>query len=283
MILIGLDIETGNPFAKEDGRDWPREESWLTEIGIVVYDTDLGNIPIEIYSTLINEGKGVHDDPRELTHITTEMVEKYGKDPVEVANKCLELLEKADHVFAHNGNEADKPWLKYFLIRHLGKEKLKDCKFPNWVDTMTDIEYPKDCKARDLGRLANYHLLLNCFPHRAVTDVLTMMTIALRYDLERTIELSRDSEVLVTAVFKEMDQCDFHGRKAYFQEGTDEYNALENWKRKVKKKGFFWDASGSRTGQAKKWVRKFKSIHIKEGALEELDFDYEVVDQQKML
>jgi DNA polymerase-3 subunit epsilon len=278
MILLGLDIETGNPFSKPSGEDWPREESWLTEIGIVAYDTELGNTPVEVYSALINEGKGVDEDPAELTKITTEMIEKHGEDPRMVAEKCLEMLESSEYVFAHNARSADKPWLKAFLLRYIDKEKLKKSKFPTWVCSMEDIEYPSDCKKRSLGELSVYHQILNCFPHRAVTDVLTMMSIVLRYDLDRIIKLAESPEVIVKANFKEMDEFHYSDKKAYFQEGTDQFKALNLWKKKVKGKGFFWDADGSRTGTSKIWAKKVKEIQVKEGFLEELDFDYEVIN-----
>lgn len=268
MIILGLDLETGNPFKGEDGEQTKHEDSWITEFGAALYDSEIGQIPMEMYSTLINEGRGVSEEAQKYTGITSQMVEKYGKDPQEVALKVMDLLRRADYVVAHNGREFDKPKLFHFLKRHLGAEGFEGFEPPHWIDSMTDIEYPETMRSKNLTFLAGAHLILNSFPHRALTDVLTMMTIFFRYDFERTLKVSRSPQIILKALAPiDLVTCEKERavkRKLAFKAGTEEYREMEKWKGIIKERGFRWDASGGETGE-KCWYKKTREIFLQEG------------------
>lgn len=269
MLLLGIDLEIGNPFNEEDGSNRKDENTWLTEVGAVLYDTEMDNTPVKIYSEIVNEGKGVSQEAQDYTGITPEIVEAYGSDPKSVAVDMRRLLSKADFVVAHNGERADKPWLKHFLLRHLPKEAWEGFTPPHWIDTMTDIEYPSTCVQRSLGYLNSYHLILNSFPHRAATDVMSMMSILFKYDLDRVIKVSTSPKVLLKAIAP-VDSAS--NKKPYFTAGTPEYKEMEIWKGRVRKKGFRWDGDGSETG-SKCWYKSSRELFINEGVVDEYDFE----------
>ena len=105
MILLGLDIETGAAF------NAPKEENFITELGLVLWDTELDDdgAPVGLWNFLINQDKEVHADPADYTGITTEMIKRWGV-PLENAQGFLTYcLKQCDYVVAHNGREFDIP------------------------------------------------------------------------------------------------------------------------------------------------------------------------------
>ena len=261
MKLLGIDLEMGNPFTDEEGNDTKPENSWVTEVGLVMYDTDLKQV-VDIYSALVNEGKGVSKDSEEYTGITTELITKYGQNPQKVANDTIDRIQFCDYVVAHNGNRADRPWIGHFFNRHLPPNWLKDMHPwapPHWIDTMTDVEYPKNCSARSLTFLAGFHKTMNPFAHRAVTDVMTMFEVLNKYDINRVLKVSKSPEVTLRALSEVDSVQDYGARKAYFNEGTPEFLRMERWKKLVSKHGFRWD------GKGKVWVNKTKQVFLDEG------------------
>ena len=182
MLLLGIDLETGGSF------DAPKEDNFITEIGACLWDTNHG--PVKMFSEILNLGKPICKEAEEYTGITDRMKLDYGINemihPQIFRTKTQELfyfMTKADYIVAHNGLEFDKPILMQFL-KSIGIQ-MPD---KTWIDTMIDVPYPKNCTSRSLTYLAGHHLILNCFPHRAITDVLTMMTILMKYDLSEVIK-----------------------------------------------------------------------------------------------
>lgn len=263
MKLVGLDLEIGNPFETEDEKRWPEENSWLTEIGMALYDTDMGEQPVLTYNFLINEGKGVSKDAEEYTGISPALIEKYGKKPEEIVNQIVEFLKLGDFIVAHNGERADRPWLKHFLIRHLGIDKLKELGPLNWIDSSTDIEFPKNCRAKSLMYLTSFHEFANPFPHRALTDVMSMMKVFFKYPLDRIVEISKSERIILVArELEEMEGGDFNYRKLFFKKGTKEFDLLESHKSKLKKLGFRWDPTGDECGFEKSWFKETRRIFL---------------------
>ena len=108
MLVLGLDVETTGIDIKT---------LRVIELGAVLYDIDF-NTPVDILTALIRE-KDMPEklDPKieKLTGITTEMLEKYGKNPAVVFERFFEMYQKADCVIAHNGNKFDKPVMQNFI------------------------------------------------------------------------------------------------------------------------------------------------------------------------
>ena len=264
MKILGIDMEIGNPFSKEDGSDWPKDEAWVTEFGMVMYDTKYGTQPVKSFETLVyEEGKYVSPDAEEYTGITTALIEEHGSCPSEFVSKIFSWLDEADYVVAHNGNKADKPWLKFFLMRYSNPEAFEACNFPHWIDSLIDVEYPNNCRAKNLTYLQAFHGFVNPFPHRAGSDVLTMMKIFFQYPLERIIAVTHSPQVILKALGP-IDTYSGNNKGAFFKKGTAEYEDMEHWKKMVKKGGYRWDGDAENTG-SKCWYKFTRQLWIDEG------------------
>lgn len=200
--LLGLDFETGGAF------DAPPSENFITEIGAVLWDTDL-NAPVKILSKLIRTHVEIPEEVTEYTKISKKMLDLYGENEDKAVRELMTLMLQADAIVAHNGNRFDKPLFENTLKRMYDRGLLLEVEYSAflarykdilWVDTMEDVDYPNDCKARSLTYLAGYHLLLNCFPHRSLTDVLTMFSILMKYDLNTVLGNAMEPKVVVRAL-----------------------------------------------------------------------------------
>ena len=200
------------------------EQALITEIGAVLFDWS-SKKPLSIYSELVYSEDHPKSPPElvELTGITDAMLEDYGVPVGMALYKLLNLIERADFIVAHNGTGFDKPLLKAECGRH-------GMPFPEtpWIDTRTDIPFPKRIGARKLSYLAAEHGFLNPFAHRAVFDCLTTAEVLKPYDILEVIELSK--QPLIHAV-----------AKVSYQD-----RAL------AKEAGYYWD------GEKKNWFRPMK-------------------------
>ena len=245
MLVLGLDLET-TTFDQDIMR--------ITEVGAVLYDTDL-KCPIEVQADIVYEP----DIPMPmdafvvgLTGITDDMVKTYGKDPKDVLVRFFDLYNRAEYLVAHNGNEFDKPAMKNFINRYFTQEELTmfGIKPKHWIDTMTDIPYSEYINTRKLEDLTGRHGFLNPFPHRAFTDVMSMLRIMSEYDLDRVLEISHSPELVFQA------KVDYHDREV------------------AKAAKFRWD-SGTR-----RWLFKMKKALLDQEAYEAgrlWDFAYKEV------
>lgn len=240
MKILGIDIETGSSF------DRPKEETVITEIGAVLWDTDL-NCPVAMESFFVDEGKGVELEAAQYTGITTDMIEENGITPEEAIERISQLLSKTDRFCAHNGNEFDKPVILGFLKRSTNfySSIASALNERNWIDTQTDIDYPSNMRSRSLIYLSACHGFVNPFQHRAVTDTLSMLRILSQYDINKVIENADSQRVRVVAQVP-FDQKD-----------------------KAKDAGFYWDS------QNKVWFRQMR-LNQTDSFCEKLDFKTKV-------
>lgn len=245
MKLLGIDIETG---------DLDKDNQFITEMGAVLYDTEL-KTPVEIYSTLINTvGKTITQEATEYTGITNEMVKSYGIKPILVAQNIRLLIERSDFAVAHNGNAFDKPIVSKFLKDH-GEVSIKNIP---WIDTMIDIEYPGNCRNRNLTYLQAFHGF--AYPgHRAIFDVMAMLRILMSYDLNRVIDVAKSPEI-------ELQWSAPYPRTG---KGSPQMIAFEEIKDKVKGSGFHWEPD------RELWSKTTKELLLRDM---KLDFEYKVIE-----
>lgn len=240
-LLLGLDFETGGAF------DAPASDNFITEVGAVAWDTDLG-LPVKMLSRLVRSAVDIPVEVTEYTGVTKKMLDLYGENEDKVIRELMTLMLQSDAIVAHNGNNFDKPLFEQTIKRLYERGLFLDIEYNSfierynnilWVDTMEDIDYPNNCTAKSLTYLAGFHLILNCFPHRAVTDVLTMLTIMLKYDLNTVIGNAMEGKVIVRAAVS-------------FQE-----------KDLAKKERFSWEKVGDKT-YSKTWVKKMRQSQFEE-------------------
>lgn len=221
--LLGLDLET-------TGLDPVKDR--LTEIGAVLWD-GADNVPVRLLNGLVRPEPGDAPSPAEvvaITGITDAMRQEHGSAERVMLTSLALLMEKVDAVVAHNGTTFDRPFLAAAFDRVLGEPMPEVL----WIDTCTDVAYPSHITTRKLVHLAAEHGFLNPFAHRAVFDVLTMLTVASRYGWDPTMEAARTPNVTLIA-----------------QVSYDE-------REKAKAAGFRWDAGG------KGWTRIVKANRVEE-------------------
>ena len=208
---------------------------------MVLWDTNR-NFPVFMYSSLVkpdnDESIVLSKEIEEITGIKTDFLRKYAVDDGSAALQVLDnLMRSSSAVVAHNGRSFDLPIIKNEM-RRMGIEP------PTTpiVDTKTDIRYPSKIKSRSLTHLAAEHGFLNPFPHRALSDVLTMLNVLSFYDFDEVFRRSKSPDVTLLA-------------KVSFAQ-----------KHLAKEAGFHWNSDSRR------WT-----LDAKQCDLEELDFPFDAV------
>lgn len=188
MIVLGVDFETGEDFHKG------KEENFITEVGMVLYDGSNKKI-LDAASLLVNTGNKICDKASRLTGITQEMIEKYGHT-LEYATSIMNYYaSRAQVLMAHN-----KDFDEYYWNRDMLKFGYQENASRHWLDTMTDVDYPEDCYDRSLMYISAFHKVINFNEHRALPDVLNMLTIASKYDINDIYSNSTSRQVAIIAM-----------------------------------------------------------------------------------
>jgi len=188
MLLLGLDFETTGLRVEEDR---------VIEIGAVLWDTSR-NKPVQFYSELVCVPEQVSDEITGITGIEQSDLEAYGIASRDAFHGLSVFSDRAEAIVAHNGNNFDKP----FCAAELRRNDLSQID-KHWIDTSVDVPYPPRMKTRSLVHLAAEHGFVNPFPHRALSDVLTMFKVMSFYDAEAILKISKEPNVQVIAIVKE--------------------------------------------------------------------------------
>ncbi len=246
MLLLGIDLETGGEFNSTSA------SNFIIEIGMVLWDTDFSQ-PVEIFSVLLDNERPVSAEASEYTGITDALLKRHGSKPdIRVIHPVKDLMEKADYIVAHNGRDFDRPLLEAFFGQRSHKMPVKP-----WIDTLYDVDYPRNCTSRNLTYLAGFHGILNSFPHRAVTDVLTMLTVLSRYDIDEVVANASLPRLVVKA------EVSFNDRE------------------KAKAKRFSWESPGKGGGKyPKSWVRIIREDQL-DALKQECDFPIQILERLK--
>jgi len=252
-IILGIDLEGINRDLIYSGVDTKVDR--VIEVGAVLWEWKSAQ-PVKIISELINEVDHlpISKEVENLTGINDEMLEKWGAKGTaihEILKQLSELMEMADYCMAHNGIGYDIPMLEAMFARY-------DMKMPAkvWIDTMTDVEYPSNIPGRSMALLEHGHGFINPFPHRAVTDVLSMLKIASQYPLSRMSKMAKSPMVTIAAALKAPNWKD--------PAAVKEFNEVKN---KVAKSRFRWNPS------SKEWTKEVHKVLIDEGKVQ-YDFEY---------
>ncbi len=256
-LILGLDLEGIHQDLTNSGLNIKVDR--VTEIGAVLWDWKLGQ-PVKILSELIDEPDrlSITEEIEELTGISNDMLKKYGNRGEEihlVLKQLSQLIDKADFLMAHNAKGYDLPMLEAMYKRYGLEIPPK-----TWIDTQTDIEYPKKIRARSMAMLEHSHGFINPFPHRAITDTLAMLKVAYSYDLERMVKLAKSPTIKIVAELKAPNWRD--------RQEVDRFNVIKN---KVAKSRFRWDPDN------KIWFKEIHKILLDENRID-FDFDWYVSD-----
>lgn len=229
MLILGLDFETTGFEHEKDDR--------ITEVGAVLWDTEQRN-PVRILSELVMyDPEGIpplSEEVMRVTGLNHEIINEHGLGMTQILNYkgFQSMLTSAEYLVAHNA-----PFDRAFLEKELNlvneswKPQMKHFK---WIDTRTDL--PREAylkgKSTALGYLAADHGFINPFPHRAVTDVLTMLKLMSLYDFDEIVKRSEAPTVTVVAQvsFEQKDKAKnagFHWNKPHWQMNVKECDLQE--------------------------------------------------------
>jgi DNA polymerase-3 subunit epsilon len=213
MLILGLDTETQGLDASKDR---------VTEWGLVLWDSETKQ-PVRISGFLVKVPGGVSNEIEKLTGITNEMLEKYGVDPAAAMKAVQGMVAQAEYLVAHN-----KDFDKAFYEGECARLALEPSTKP-WVDTRVDlppVAYTLG-KSASLKYMACDHNFI--YPaHRAVNDVLAMLEILGRYDVNETIRRSQTPNLNVRAV------VDYDSRHLAKEAGFHWQPEAKLWTRQVK-------------------------------------------------
>lgn len=235
MLWLGIDFET-------TGLDTQNDR--ITEIGAVLWDP-FEKKPLKLFHEFLKVDRPLTPEIQKLTGLSDAILEKYGKPFKSVAENMAELFQHCSHVVAHNGTGFDKPLFKAECVRH----KVGEWERP-WIDTSVDVPFPADITARKLTYLAAEHGFLNPFAHRAVFDVLTMLTVISNYDPHEIVRWSESPAVTIRAKVDYADRA------------------------KASSRGYRWDAA------RKFWVKTIKEFQL-EKERQEAMFTVEVLPTER--
>lgn len=181
--IIGVDFET-------TGLD-PLKDS-VIEIGAITWDTERKR-PCLFYDALIKVPAPLPKIITEITGITDLYLDKFCISAENAFKNLNILIEHCSYIVAHNA-PFDKSFYEQTCIQ-LGAPITKK----PWIDTATDIPYSDDIQTRKLKHLAAEHAFLNPFSHRAIPDVLTMLTILSKYDMKEVIKYQSAKNIKIIA------------------------------------------------------------------------------------
>jgi DNA polymerase III subunit epsilon len=219
MLVCGIDIETTGLVADKDT---------ILEIGLALWDVDSKKLHV-CESMLITSDIKYSEESEKVHGITDDMIMYSGLRLEDAILKLRWYCDNSEYFVAHNGNAFDRLFLdKWFL-----KEADLSLAEKPWIDTMTDIPYPKHIKTRKLDYLAMEHGFINPFPHRALFDTMTMLRILSQYNIEEVLVLTKSPMIRVVALVSFDD------------------------KDKAKTAGYKWDA------EKKQWYRNIKEVLFK--------------------
>jgi DNA polymerase III subunit epsilon len=186
MLLLGIDFETTGLNPEIDS---------IIEVGMVFWDKVSG--PVRLDNFLVNHDIQLDPAITDITGITTSMCEDYGRAQAVGLKYVMQWVAAADILVAHNA-PFDREFLRNWCLRN-------EIEFPTkiWIDTNLDLNSQMNPRfSRKLVYMAADHGFLNPFPHRAVFDVMAMLQVLSKYDLDETIRYSQLPSIEIEAVSK---------------------------------------------------------------------------------
>jgi DNA polymerase III alpha subunit (gram-positive type) len=181
MMLLSLDFET-------TGLDFEKDR--VIEVGAVLYSTGQKKC-IENLGCLVSSDVPVTAEITDITGIYQTALDKFGWSQEDAYGNLDFLIDSADIIVGHNVLRFDKNMYESWSrrMKQAATEKL-------WVDTMIDI---KGHEGKKLSYLAADHGIINPFPHSALADAQTVLTVVARYDIDVLIARSKTPTVYIQA------------------------------------------------------------------------------------
>lgn len=226
MKLAFLDFETTGVDPKE---------CRPIELCVMVHDTETLGTTVHESRLWCDSYGSISQEIFELTGINEEKA-RLGRHPKDFLESVVPALATCDYLVAHNARGFDK----IVLEQECARQNVPVPR-PPWIDTMTDLPYPKKFRCRKLSHLAVDHGI-HFDPatlHGAKADVTLLRQIFESYPLAQVILYATSPVMLL---------------KARVNYDTREL---------AKKAGYSWEKAGEHT-VPKSWVKLIREVQLEE-------------------
>jgi DNA polymerase-3 subunit epsilon len=228
------------------------EKDYLIEFGSVLYDSDFDSV-VDFSSFMINDSDAPLESPaikkriKDVSDLTPDVIRKYGLDPQDAFDFIECKLNNCDYVVAVNGNKFDRPVLDAFA-QPFGILPKK-----TWIDMLFDLDYPSNCRSKNLLYLCAFYGFINPFPHRAFFDAMSTFKVfrsnigtteAFEDNIVEIISMAKSPTVIISA------NVDYENRHL------------------AKEHGFWWDGDNRRL-----WIKEVKAKIIED---KNYDFPFKI-------
>lgn len=208
----------------------------ITQVAFSIWDIEKQKEDFHYSSLILPEGEyEIHETAAQITGISKEQLEQFGRPLVEALDVLGGHLVGVDFLAAHNLHNYDLPLLMNEMLR-IGREMFQ---LPQLVDTRFDIPWPDHIETRKLTYLAAEFGIVNPSAHSARHDVDLMAKLFFLFPLDRILERAASPQVWVRA------------------------NVSYDNREKAKAHRFLWD------GNNKWWVKLLKQCDY-----EKMTFDF---------
>lgn len=181
MLLLSLDFET-------TGLD--RNSDRIIEVGAVLYSTTQGQ-QLMTQGYLVDHEVPISEEITKITGIKKGMIDRFGLSSKTGLTMLLNMVDMCEAIIGQNIVDFDMPFLENWVLRE------KEILSPRLViDTKTDLP---GAESKHLGYMAADHGFLNPFPHRAVSDCMTVLKLASFYDIEKVVERAKSPRIYLAA------------------------------------------------------------------------------------
>lgn len=184
-LVLGVDFETTGLSSVDDR---------VIEVGACLYEWETGT-PLQLISEFVHPERPIPEEITKITGITDELVNDYGISEREAFTELDCFISRSHYIMAHFGSSFDK-----LFFDETRKRMGWDQEETLWLDSAVDVRYPERITTRNLRHLASEHNFLATFAHRAVFDVLTMLTVANGYSLDGIVARAKEPTLVVQAV-----------------------------------------------------------------------------------
>lgn len=214
-LVLGFDYETTGLDPKIDR---------VIEIGATLWDWDRKNTFKVISELVWEEDYPESSEGAAATHrITQEDLEMFAVPPGPVFKSFVDLMGMSMAVMAHNA-DFDVSFLREAMIRYNLPGTI-----PTIIDTKIDLPLdPTVHESRRLMHLAASHGFINPFPHRSLSDTLTMCKVASYYDLNEVLVRAKSPKLTIIAEVS-YDNKDLAKQRGYHWEAL-----TKTWEKAIK-------------------------------------------------
>lgn len=201
----------------------------ITQVAFSIWDIEKKKELFHHSSLILPTGEyEINPVAAELTGISKEQLEEFGKPLAESLDVLGGCLARVDFLAAHNLHNYDHP----LLMNELSRAELGALELPLLIDTRFDVPWPDHIETRKLTYLGAEYGIVNPSAHSARHDVDLMALLFFKFPLDTILERAKSPQVWIRA------------------------NVSYDHREKAKAHRFLWD------GGNKWWVKLLKECDL---------------------